>query len=358
MATLEDVAKCAGVSTSTVSRAFTSPDRINSKTKEKIFEAAVRVQYKPLRSHTFFDASEDIVETRRDSIGFHYFAMASDDVLSTNPFYSRILSGALATASQAGLQVILSSSVGRTGADPGEIHGPIAQMPDAMILAGHASPEIISQVSGNVPHSVLVDAVDEKGSLDCVVSDNIGGSIAVTEYLIGLGHRRIGFTLCNGTDPSFRERLDGYLHALYWAGIEFDTSLIVKPLSAVPLSTDEQMQSLVTMLSRPDRPTAIIGASDDHAYWVYRACASLGLSIPADVSVVGFDDVAYSARMTPAMTTVHVDAEGMGAIAVARILEQSNLRRVDNRGHLAVRMMTATRIVERDSCAPVASLTY
>ena len=140
---------------------------------------------------------------------------------------------------------------------------------------------------------------------DYVGTDNRGGGYRATEHLIILGHRRVGFIFLHQETPentsSVLERLQGYTQALKTYGVPYDASLITTDLSPQSASV---RQSLREYLLRPDRPSAIFASNDIVALDVMHAAHLLGLQIPQDLAIIGFDDESFASRVNPPLTTI------------------------------------------------------
>jgi len=328
-----EIAKQAGVSASTVSRTFNSPHLINNETRQRVLEVAQRLNYSPLRQRV----AREQRAAATGVIDFHFFAERADDTLQGNAFYSQVLAGAMAEAADLGVQLTLSSSARHdaTAPLPQSITGGGAS---GMLLVGAADAKVVDRFVDACNVIVFVDAHDPSGRHDAIVTDNVGGAEKAVTYLIELGHRRIGFVNGEREVDSFRERLNGYLCAHYWAGIPYDPATIVY----------KDPDTLLECLRRPDRPTAFMCANDDCAVVIMQACYQLGLNIPGDVSLVGFDDVDFSSRTIPPLTSLHVATDLLGRLAVRRI--QTRL----SGGHDAISLpsfsVVPVRLVERQSC--------
>jgi len=337
MPSIFEIAKEAGVSASTVSRTFNSPHLINNETRQRVLEVAQRMNYAPLRQRV----AREQRTTATGVVDFHFFAEVPDDTLQGNAFYSQVLAGAMAEAADLGVQLILSTS-GR--------HDPSAPLPSAVVngnatgllLVGAADEKVVHKFLASGKSAVFVDTHDPSGSHDAVVTDNIGGAREAVDYLIKLGHKRIGFVTGGHEVDSFRERLNGYICAHYWANVPYDPSMIVF----------NESDALRECLHRSGRPTAFMCANDDCAIRVMQICHDLGLSIPGDVSLVGFDDVDFSSRTIPPLTSVHVPTDLLGRLAVRRL--QARLTSPQEAVTLPSYSVVPVRLVERKSCRSIA----
>ena len=357
MPSISDVAEKAGVSTATVSRTFRSPNLLNTQTHERVMEAARSLNYQPRRS----SASVEKEAARRssvraaDAIGFQFFSAEAHDTLFSNSFYGRILAGAQAEASRHGFHLLVHTT---------NRHALLKQMPrmveektiGGMLLVGTADPDVLAAFTGHIPHLVLVDNRDTTGNHESVISDGFGGAYAATRHLLDLGHTNLGF-VCN--DPgvtTFTDRIRGFLCAQMEAGI-------CPPIDAVfgQSTTDADLENAIAdRLLRPDRPTALVAANDNHAFRVLDVCRKLLFSVPGDLSIVGFDDIPFSRHLTPALSTVTVDTYFMGVLAVRHLLariaygeEAGEINEESRRIHPPVCSMVPVSFAARQSSGPL-----
>lgn len=190
---------------------------------------------------------------------------------------------------------------------------------------------------------VVFDPIDElPDDVPFVGATNWRGGQAATRHLVGLGHRRIA--MASGPDHPFcLARLSGYSSALAEAGLPVEPGLVVK----TQLTREHGYAAARELLSRPDRPTAVFTANDMQALGVYRAARELGLRIPHDLSVVGFDDVPAVAWMDPPLTTVHQPLAEMATAATELALALGRGEQVAQVG-----LEIATTLAVRESTAP------
>jgi len=188
---------------------------------------------------------------------------------------------------------------------------------------------------------VLVDPVtDPVADLPSIGAGNWAGALAATEHLIALGHRRIATITGRLSALCSHQRLDGYRAALARAGVPIDPALIAEG----DFAYESAHASAIAMLHLPDPPTAIFAACDQQAMGVYEAARRLGLRIPDDLSVVGFDDIPTTAWMSPPLTTVRQPLAEMAALAVRTVLSPtpaSAHRRAELPTELVIRASTA-----------------
>ncbi len=349
MNSIREVAKQAGVSTATVSRAFNAPELISAPTHKRVLEAADRLNYRPLRARQRIAAPvETAVPTDEAFIGFQFFGASPSDLPQANAFYAPLLAGAQVAAAERGLHLLVHTT---------DRHQLAQQLPKmirdqtvaGMLLVGTADPEILTAFLERVPQIVLVDHRDPTRRHDCIVSDGLGGAMAATQYLFDLGHRRIAFLRDDASAASFQDRLRGFVCAHFEAGYAVDPRLVV-----TTQSVDDTPSALHELLALPERPTALLAANDQLALAVMQACRTLGLSIPVDLSLIGFDDIEFSAHTWPPLTTVRVEKEELGRLAVTRL--QERLRAPDNSPEAMppVTVEVPVSLVVRQSCRALA----
>jgi LacI family transcriptional regulator len=192
------------------------------------------------------------------------------------------------------------------------------------------------------PH-VLIDhrGVDEE--TPAVAAANRQGAYSATEYLIGLGHRRVGFITGAMDQMCAQDRLEGYRAALGDHGVAFDPELVYEGNFFQPLG----YVGASALLELPHPPTAIFASNDISAFGVMEAVREHNLRIPEDVSVVGFDDIPQAAHMHPPLTTVRQPLEEMGRIAMHMLLEY-----IEDPQRPIERVELPTELVLRQSCHP------
>ncbi len=201
-------------------------------------------------------------------------------------------------------------------------------------------------------HKIPFVVVDHRGELGpdvpSVGATNWFGGRTAIEYLISLGHRRIAIIAGLATLRCSLDRIAGYRAALEAAGIPIDPAFI-RPGT---FSQETGYEQTCALLDLPEPPTAIFAGCDSQAMGVYSAVRARGLSIPDDVSVVGFDDVSIASIVTPALTTVRQPLIEMGRVATTMLLRLIAEEPLDS-----MRVELTTTLVVRDSCAPLLTTT-
>jgi len=323
--TINDVAKKAGVSPSTVSRVLNEKPGISEETRARVLQAAKELGYVPDMS------ARSLSSGRTHNIGFvvHY-----RQSLGPRSFYGDVLAGVDEEARARGYHVIFSAD--GANKSPGMVQ---EQRVDGLILAGCDIPRetVVSLKLQGIP-LVLVDNHFDK--VNSVVIDNVGGAYEAVSHLVALGHRKIGFVCEWFGDLSFAERFEGYKKALREHGIPFDEALVADGL---PRQPDSGCVAARRILERA-RPTAIFAANDLTAVEAMRALQEAGLTVPDDVAVVGFDDGVLAPHSHPPLTSVRVFREEMGAAAVRRLLV------IETPDHPPTHIKVFTQLIVRESC--------
>ena len=339
MPSIHDVAKRAGVSTATVSRTFGAPEKISVETRHRVMEAARALDYRPRGSE-----ARSISEGKRpggamgvrtttrdglrpvrrnfsahDTVGFQFFA-AGNDVLTVNTFYAPVLFGVQAEAVNANLHILVHTTDRHTFAQ--ELPSMVEQrVIGGLLLVGAADADVLKAFAKHVTQIVLVDSHDPTDAHDCILSDGFGGGYDTTRHLIELGHRRIAFLNPEREIGTFRDRQRGYLCALTEAGLPLDPALLLTG-DASRYAGGETVEEFFTAYLRgagKNAPTAIIAANDFFALQILQVCQALNWRVPADISIAGFDDGVSAIHCNPPLTTVNVDKEAMGRLALRRL---------------------------------------
>lgn len=306
---IKDVAERAGVSTTTVSHVLNDVPgkRINSDTRVRVREAADALGYQP-------NGVARSLRLQRSQI----LALVSDEI-ATTPHAGKIILGAQEAASRHGWLLMLVNSGGDAHVEGQEIQALRRRQVDGFIYATMYHREVaVPEVLRDVP-TVLLDARTDDPAYASVVPDEVDGGRTATRILVEAGHRKIGFA-CNVDDiPATRGRLDGYRQELEAGGMVYDDRLVEAATSDAAGGREAGRR----LLGLEHRPTAIFCFNDRMAMGVYQAAAELGLRIPHDLSVVGFDDQELIADgLLPGLTTVALPHHEMGAWAVDTLIDQ------------------------------------
>ena len=363
-ATLSDIARRAGVSTATASRVLNGSGRASAEAKAAIFGAASELGY---RRAAVIDAPaarpEELVEVvwhwhspydtvRLDAAGGLDFGApvavgGADDAGAASrfghSFFQDILNGILDELARNGrtaaVRMCHDLLDARFLADvnaPGRV---------GAILLGEFAPEAADFAAACRVPLVFADQDIDAGA-DVVAIDNASGILESVCRLAALGHRGIGFVGGSAENPSFAARR----RAWEWGMREHGLPIRVEWTAACHGELAAASAAVGAILSRANRPTALVCANDNLALAVYRAAGALGLAIPRDLSVTGFDDIDLAPLLSPPLTTVAVPSVQIGRLAVRLLL--SRIATPPRADEPAARAVVRTRFVERASTGP------
>ncbi|MGO4833021.1 LacI family DNA-binding transcriptional regulator [Rhizobiaceae sp. 2RAB30] len=300
--TIQDVARVAKVSTATVSRALSAPERVSEDTRRQVIEAIERTGYA---------VNQTARNLRRKQTGAVVVLVPN----LGNPFFSRILAGIETTASKSGLNVLI--------ADTRQPHAGAARLgeylhnnrADGMIvLDGSLSADFFSR-PGRPPVVFCCEWNDAAG-LPSVRCDNAGGAALAVHHLHQLGHRRIGHILGPSDNVLTHERRRGTEAALAELALPQHPDWIF----AGDFSLAAGARAGQSWLALAERPTAVTFSNDEMACGFIAELHRHGVSVPADVSVVGFDDIDIAEQFIPALTTIHQPRNDIGEAAAAALI--------------------------------------
>ena len=336
-ARLADVARHAGVSVTTASVVINGKaSGIPDTTQQRVLSSAEELGYRAS------SLARNLRMQRSMTLGF-----ISDDI-ATMPFAGALIGGAQEAAWAADFVLIIVDTNGAPERDKQVIEELRHRQVDAFLYATGQHTVIAPPASLEGTPTVLLDARDERGRYTSVVPDETQGARTAVEYLIAAGHRRVGYLDNEAQIAATPLRREGYLQALRGAGIEPDDTLIE---ATVPHDRRLALEATVRLLDRPDRPTALFCFSDRAASGAYAAARQLGLKIPDDLSVVGFDNLELVADwVDPGLTTIQLPHREMGRWGVNRLVDL--LTRTDG---ASVQYEMPCPLVERGSVASPSS---
>lgn len=304
--TIEDIARQAGVSASTVSRVLNGTKTVAADKRELVLAAVERLQYRPNA------LAQGLARGRSMTVG-----VLVQDIGS--PFFANMVLGIEQGLDPAGYRPMLTTTRWRTDAAEDELRSLqllLERRTDGMLVLGtHIPDEKLCEIAAQVPLIVVARRV---AGLEpqCLYVDNCDGAYRATRYLIGLGHTRIAHIRGTSGHPDAADREEGYRRALVEAGIPIDERLMVDAL----FTEQSGLAGVEELLARGERFTAIFAANDQSAYGVMLGLFNHGYRIPHDVSVVGFDDQLLSPYTLPPLTTVHHPTVEFGQVAAQGLL--------------------------------------
>jgi len=338
LVTIKDVARRAGVSSATVSMVLNrvSASRISEATAERVRLAAAELGYAQNL------LARGLRRRRTDTI-----AVLSDQIATTS-LAPQMVRAIQDVAARNGLLVFMVNTEGDRDVERSAVAALKQQRVDGFVYAC-LSHRVVELPAGLGPHVVLLDARTRRIRFPTVVPDDRGGARAAVTELLQHGHRRIGFINDRRNSLAARLRLAGYGEALRSFRVRPERERVRPVLPGLDASAAAARQ-----LVEEAGVTALFCFNDRVAIGAYRGLRQLGLRVPGDVSVIGFDDHEYVADFAdPPLTTVALPHYEMGAWAVSTLVDLIN-----GGGGDPVRRAMPCRLVRRDSVAPVADQRY
>lgn len=301
--TMDDVAKRCKLSVATVSRVYTNPEKVSPKNREKVYRAIEELNYQPNM------LARNLRKLQTNSI-----LVVIPNIMNT--FFSYILKSIQNAAFENGYQVLLGDTDKSPEMEEKYLHLLQQKMVDGMIfLYPRMHPSAIQRVIDKHP-VVIVGHQETPADIPFVINNNRLSSQTATEHLIRLGHRRIAyFSGPLGLSLS-KERQEGFFSAMVAHGLAVDESLVCEGDFYFQSGYDLALQ----MLASPNPPTALVAASDEMAIGAMKAARKLGISIPDEFAVVGFDDIKMALICEPPLTTMAQPKEDLGRISVEMLI--------------------------------------
>jgi LacI family transcriptional regulator len=309
MATIRTVAERAGVSVMTVSRVFNQPDTVADGTRAKVEIAARELRFVP----------DQRARTMR--LGRSGVVGLMTDAMQATPCSVDIVQSVESALARRGVSLLIGSSLGRSGGSSAILQSFQASRVEGIVFAATYHREIDASQLPQTP-GVLVNCFAVNARWPSVIPDEEAGGHAVGSHLLGLGHRSVAYlTLAPGIEAT-RLRRAGLLRAFSESGVPFPHELIVAGQTGTGAFDRGEAFASATRLLLEHKPTAVFCGNDEMAMQVYNAAQRLGIAIPHELSVVGFDDHrVFSEGLMPRLTTVALPYEQMGRIAADLLVE-------------------------------------
>ncbi len=324
----KSVAAELGVSVATISRVLTRPDLVNRQTRDRVLQGIERLGYRP----NLIARDLRRGETRTALVV----------VPKLSAFFLEILRGTEQAAEEIGFAVLMGNTKGDIRRSVTYFDQVASRRADGIILLTGVLPPGMDTVPTKLPPLVVAAESLKESSLPTVAIDHAGGAEEAVRYLITLGHKRIAHIA--GPDHVFssRARANGYRKALRDARLAVDESLIQRG----DFSVESGEKMLRGLMQQKQTPTAVFCANDEMAIGAIRALKVLGLSVPHDVSVVGFDDQEIAELYDPPLSTVHIPRFDIGYQSMMMLRDVVTTQRTVRSTVLA------TRLIVRATSAP------
>jgi LacI family repressor for deo operon, udp, cdd, tsx, nupC, and nupG len=302
MSNIRDVARLAGVSVATVSRALSNPEKVSAESLDKVHTAIASVGYRP----------NMLARNFRSARAYTVVVLVPD---IANPFYSLFIRALEDRAQQKGYAVLLGDTRGTPEREIEYIRRVETRLADGIVQLRPSSEKSQNNIPPDIP---CVNACGCEYTLGPGIRiDNRGAAKTMVDYLLSLGHRRIGVISGLKDNPHAMERLEGYKLALEEAGIPFERDLVAEG----DFTMWSGLNAAFQFCNMKDRPSAIFCMNDEMAIGAMQTFKNQGLKIPEDISVTGFDDIAYAKYSDPSLTTISQPAEEMGKMAMDMLLK-------------------------------------
>ena len=328
MTTIHEVALRAGVSAATVSHVINGTRFVSDEARQRVTAAMDELDYRP---NTL---ARSLRRGRTQTIGL----ILPD---SSNPFFAEIAHGIEQAAFARGYNVILCNTDGNIHKERLYLHLLADKQVDGVLLdtEAHDPQALRSYLPAHLP-VVLVDRDFADNPFDVVLADSLQGAQEAVAYLIGQGHRRIACMSGPQNLLSAAQRREGYSHTMNQAGLE------IRPEWIYPgaFRPDVGRQGARQLLKLQPAPTAIFACNDMLAIGALRAATDLGLHVPDDFSVVGFDDVEMASFTSPTLTTIAQPKQEISRRAVERLIQK-----IGAPAEGGVRELVPTRLILRES---------
>ncbi len=324
--TMKEVAEQLKISVATVSRALSgNPDAVSEETRRAVFDF--------VEKHGYF---------KRKSAGTNVaFVIDKDSFELSSQFYARIISGIEAEIVR-GRYFFQFKSVERDNFDLARINLDFSGLAGVIMVGVYHDDFVLKLRRLSVP-MILLDYYIPTEDIPAVLIDNTDGILKACRHLSSLGHRRVAYLSGDPVETSAHERLFGFQRAVTVFGLDREPGLVVENCKS---RIDEGFRAMAGLLKSERPPTAVVAYNDLIAVGAMDAIKHAGLSVPKDVSVMGFDDIPLAAEVNPPLTTIDVPKRTMGAIAARRLVDI-----VKKKEDIPHKTLIPARLVVRSSTA-------
>lgn len=314
MSNISEVAKLAGVSVATVSRVINNPKIVTKKTRSKVELAIKELSYEPnVLGRNLRTSESKLLLALIPSI--------------SNPFYTEIMNGIEDAALELGYNILLCETNSNPIRQVTYFNLIKNKLADGLIaMDPTVDKDDLQTLSKNYP-VVKCSEHDQGGTISYVTINNVTAAYDAVKHLISLGHKKIALISTKGGLQYAVERQRGYEKALKESNLPFDENLIV---NTDLLSFDEGQLAMRHLLSKKDRPTAAFAVSDILAIGALKEINEVGLSIPHEIALIGFDKINFSNMTHPTLTTISQPRYDMGVKSVSMLMDKIKGKSVEN----------------------------
>lgn len=324
MATIKDIANQVGVSVATVSRVlnFDQNMSVSEETRKKIFETAEALNYTPTRTRR--------LRTKQYTIGIVNWYSQKEEV--GDPYYLSIRLAAEKKCQEIDIRYVNINHLNEE------------KIVDGLLVIGKFGEEDIKEIEKLSPYIVFIDCSPAPKRYDSVIADYEGGVEEALNYLSKRGHNKIAFIGGDEFINKDKQKVEDCREKAYRIWMEQKEAVKEKWILKGSFTYEDGYRLMGDLLKDQDKPSAVFIASDPMAIGAYKAVFDAGLSIPEDMSIVGFDDIKTAQFLTPALTTVKVYTEFMAETGVELLIEQLTTGR-----SLHKKVTIPTTLIQRDS---------
>ena len=328
---LEDLAAIAGVSIATVSRALNNSPAVNDETKRRVWKIAREHNY------NFRPSMPALLSGAAATIAVVVPTLAGRQTEVSDPFFQELIGGLSEAGRSAGCDVLISYLAPKNHDDLAAIM--TANRAEGVIFLGQSFLHERFNELAETENRFIVWGAEIPGQKYCSIgSDNIRGGKRATSHLLNLGRRRIAF-VGDTSNPEILQRYEGYIAAHRYADVPLDADLTLQ--SSFEVESAEAAVS--SLLERGITFDAIVGANDLIAMAAIRCLLRGGLSVPSDVSVVGYDNLQLSAYGYPSLSTISQDPARAGRMMVAKLIASADMGAMRSE-------RLPTELIVRESC--------
>lgn len=332
--TMKDIAKELNISINAVSIALNDKTGVSESMRLKILRTADKMGYINEKHHYLSVFSKSNICILMQS----YYA-------NTGHFYSIVLRSIVECAKQLGYISILNYFEDNQFEFPDCI---IDRKVAGILVVGKISDQNLNQLKNTGIPVVLVDYTSLGDTCDCVLTHNKQGGYLITQYVLDKGYKRVGFFGDLEYSLSFSDRFIGYKQALVNRSITSDIESYINQYSILhgteKYVLENDVNGIVSLLKKSELPEVFVCANDSNAFILLNALTLMNIKVPDQIAITGFDDTPLCGKTIPKLTTVQVQKELMGEIAVSKLID-----RIHRENDVQMTQLLSTKIIERDS---------
>lgn len=338
---IDDIAKLANVSKSAVSLALNGKNGVSQKTREKVLRIAQEHGYIPrpiIKADQYFQPNTKLLR---------FIACTNAGIVTEQyeslPFFMELIHNLDKQIGSSGYSLLVSSiSIEILQEEVSRLEQE-QKSAGILLLGTNLTPEQINLVADIQPNIVVLDTCFETLDVNFVVMNNVYGAYQAGQYLMELEHQQIGYVGSNTRMYNFDMRKKGFLQALTENGLKIAESNYFSLSPTVISSQDAFKEKINKRMGQ--LPTALFCEADYMAISVIKSLTELGIKVPEDISVIGFDNIFESQVITPELTTIHVKKDRIALLSVEKLIRQ-----IENNDTDKIKLFVDTELIERNSC--------